>query len=76
MNTPKEGGEPKDKPLSKDEAKIEVSAAFQRMATMGANNYEPGAIKDILKKLEAGEIEPNEAVQKALEMEASKQDYH
>ncbi len=62
--------------IDKTQAEVEVRATWQRMHTMGANDYEPGAIGEILEGLEKGTIEPEEAVRQALEIEAAKQDYH
>jgi hypothetical protein len=62
--------------INKEQATNEVISAMQRMTVMGANDYEPGAMKDILKNLDEGLIEPEEAVRQALAIEASKQDYH
>jgi soluble cytochrome b562 len=62
--------------MDKAMAEIEVRGAFSRMATAGANSYEPSAIDNILKELNEGKIEPEEAVRQAREMEDAKQNYH
>lgn len=62
--------------LDKATARMEVLASLERMYQMGANDYEPGAIGNILRKLTNDEIEPEEAVRQAFRIENSKQDYH
>ena len=62
--------------MDKKQAEGEIGVILGRIWTMGANDYEPSAIQNILDRLEKGEIEPNEAVEQARAIEASKQDYH
>lgn len=63
-------------PYTIESARRKISILDQQMNTMGAQDAEPGIIKDILSRLEAGEISPDEAVQKAQGTLDSKQDYH
>jgi len=67
--------EPKEKNITKEEAKAIIGASMQKMAVRGANDRELSDSKKILENLEKNEITPQEAVDKVLEIEASKQDY-
>jgi len=68
--------EPEPAKMNKAEAEIEIRSAMLRMAIVGGNNYEPSMVEAIIKQLDEGGIEPEEAVRQALVMENSKQDYH
>ncbi len=59
--------------MGKNEAAKEIVSARQRIAAMGANDYEFSAI---LTQLRGGVLKPEEAVRQVFEIENSKQSYH
>jgi len=59
----------------KNQAKQEVNIILQQICQTGAVDFEPSAFQEILKLLEDGNIEPEEAVRRAREIESSRQDY-
>jgi len=62
--------------LDKEHAKENVMFIRQNIYMLGANDSEFSDIDKILKDLEDGAIEPEEAVRQAWVIENSKQDYH
>jgi len=61
---------------SPDQARPVILELRQRMAVMGANDSEFWTVDEILKKLDSGEIEPDQAVRDAHAILEGKQDYH
>jgi hypothetical protein len=62
--------------LDKDHARENIMFIRQNIYMLGANDREFSEIDIILKDLEDGAIEPEEAVRRAFVIENSKQDYH
>lgn len=62
--------------MTKEEARQEILMVRQRVAVMGANDFEFSALDNILEQMEKGKIEPSDAVAEARVIEFSKQDYH
>lgn len=61
--------------FTKEQAKQEVEATFQRVCQTGGVNFESSAFKEISDLLEKDTIEPLEAVIRARQIESSRQDY-
>lgn len=53
----------------------EIEAIKQRILSTGAVDSEPKSLDDILDKLRSGKLTGKEAVMRAREIEASRQDY-
>jgi len=62
--------------MDKERVKAEIGMTIQRVAIMGANDYEFDELQYLLKLLEEDRINPEEALRQALAIEARKQDYH
>ena len=62
--------------ITQKEARERVNMVLQEISVMGANNSEFFEISQILKNLEEGNIDPEQAVQEAEQIKSSKQDYH
>lgn len=69
-NTPENLATPTDNP------EVEIRGIFDVIMAMGANDFERFALEDILNNLRTGNIAGEEAVRRAREVLASKQDYH
>ncbi len=61
--------------LSINEALSEIQVIRQKAEVVGAQDYEPGAFKQVEDALLKGKISPEHAVQKAQGILGSKQDY-
>lgn len=59
-----------------DNPEAEILAISNQIAIMGANDYESSTIESILQDLRMSKITGQEAMQKAREILAAKQDYH
>ncbi len=53
------------KKLTKEEAVMRIAELFQRTLQMGNTDREPDLFREISKKLDAGEITPDQAVEEA-----------
>lgn len=49
---------------------------LQQAHAMGANDKEPALIRELVARMNNGDIEPEEAVAKAKEIFGNKEDYH
>ena len=58
------------------EVLIELRALSEQVQQEGSVDTEQDLLRDIENKLQAGELEPSEAMQKARDIIASRQDYH
>jgi hypothetical protein len=62
--------------LTKEQAEMQIRAILQEVALIGANDSEFGNFEAIIQKLDAGELEPVEALEQAHLIKSSKMDYH
>jgi hypothetical protein len=62
--------------ISIETAEAEINMIMQEVAVMGANDSEMGALRDIQTKLRSQSISPKEAIEQAVSIRESKQDYH
>lgn len=74
MNTPELM--PELAPLSLKDAQMAIAEVRQRVAQMGFNDSEFFDLDQIQKKLDSGELKPEEAVAEAHKLMNGKQDYH
>jgi len=58
------------------EALNEILAMRDEIALMGANDYEMGAIRNILGRLKNGECTPTDALRETQSIKDRKSDYH
>ena len=72
----KEALELEKKIIKKDQARCQILAIQGEVYLMGANDSEFNSFDKILEKLEKGEIAPSLAVDEAIKIKDSKQDYH
>ncbi|MDP2647849.1 MAG: hypothetical protein Q8P35_01215 [Candidatus Yanofskybacteria bacterium] len=66
----------KTRPITPPEAAVEIAAISQQIMQAGAADVEPGLLREILDALSAGKIEPKEAIRRAREIQAKRQNYH
>lgn len=62
--------------ISVQDAMAQVQAIMQQEMQKGATDSEPEDFKSILQQLQAGEIDPEEAIARAHGIAQSRQDYH
>jgi hypothetical protein len=65
-----------NKKMSINEAAAQIMAIRSQTEVMGANDYEGSALTQLQRRLQEGELEPEEAVKQANGILGSKQDYH
>ena len=58
------------------EAMMRVQGIMAEVSVLGANDYEMPALQRLLAELQSGDITPQEAIAKALVIQAGKMDYH
>ena len=63
-------------PMTVEEAHTAIAEIRQEVAAMGANDREFDSLDQVLAKLDAEALEPEEAVKEARGVLESKQDYH
>lgn len=66
----------KIKPTTPSEAAMEIIAIGQQIMQAGASDVEPNLLSEILDALNAGKVEPREAIRRAREIQAKRQSYH
>lgn len=72
FNTPSK----ENKKLTQGEAYAIIQSLAGEMQVMGANCYEPSAVKRVVEALSNGSMSPEESVAAVEDMRQGKQDYH
>lgn len=62
--------------LARQSAAEFVGLCLTKVGQLGANDSEPGRLQDLLRRLEGGEIDPEEARSQAAAIVARKNSYH